>query len=581
MSTPTSQLHVGLGRAEITACAPGLSMFGWGSTANIPVGAATPLWARAIALTEGPTGPLHIWVTAELGMISEALRLGALEELQDRGVAIDAHRFAITATHTHSGPSGYSTYLFYAMTGPGFSPALLRRLVIGVADAAEAAVSKLRRARVFLRTGEVPREEALSFNRALDAFHRNPEARAEDAADRRMTVLRFEEERGRPMGLLAFFALHGTTIHADNDLLHADSFGVAATTCERREQQLGNSDFLAVFAQTSPGDVTPNHRLDTKRGVTAGRFEDDVESVHWIGETLARHARLLSSEARHHGTELRGPLSAVIQYSDFDCVAVDDDLSGEVGARTSSARLGLTSACGTQEGPGPLLKVPRLRGALERLLKLAQRDEQQPSQGSKTTLLSLAHDAKAPPSIVRITPDRRLRYLHTTLATLAKRGESSRPWVPHRLPFQIFRLGALAVALTPFEPTTIAGRRIRALVADEFNLGSEHIGEIEGQPVTTVVAAGYANAYVSYLTTPEEYDLQHYEGAFTLFGRWALPAVCTELRRVVRAMANGADLRSVPSAVVCPPLRWLPSVDGESHARLPRRSVVRPQTRSR
>lgn len=34
-----------------------------------------------------------------------------------------------------------------------------------------------------------------------------------------------------------------------------------------------------------------------------------------------------------------------------------------------------------------------------------------------------------------------------------------------------------------------------------------------------VVIAGPANTYAHYVTTPEEYDVQRYEGASTLFGR--------------------------------------------------------------
>jgi neutral ceramidase len=45
-----------------------------------------------------------------------------------------------------------------------------------------------------------------------------------------------------------------------------------------------------------------------------------------------------------------------------------------------------------------------------------------------------------------------------------------------------------------------------------------------------VVVAGYCNDYASYLTTPEEYALQDYEGASTLFGPNTLGAWCTLVR---------------------------------------------------
>jgi len=68
--------------------------------------------------------------------------------------------------------------------------------------------------------------------------------------------------------------------------------------------------------------------------------------------------------------------------------------------------------------------------------------------------------------------------------------------------------------------------------------------------VTHQTINGYANAYASYVTTFEEYQLQNYEGASTLFGQWTLAAWCTKLRELARAVAseaNGqrAELRSL------------------------------------
>ena len=40
-----------------------------------------------------------------------------------------------------------------------------------------------------------------------------------------------------------------------------------------------------------------------------------------------------------------------------------------------------------------------------------------------------------------------------------------------------------------------------------------------------MLCVGYSNAYFHYVTTPEEYDEQRYEGGSTLFGRWQLPAL--------------------------------------------------------
>jgi neutral ceramidase len=58
--------------------------------------------------------------------------------------------------------------------------------------------------------------------------------------------------------------------------------------------------------------------------------------------------------------------------------------------------------------------------------------------------------------------------------------------------------------------------------------------------VTEVVALGYANAYAGYVTTPEEYAEQDYEGASTHFGKWTLPAYLTLLKELAGELRSGA-----------------------------------------
>jgi neutral ceramidase len=89
------------------------------------------------------------------------------------------------------------------------------------------------------------------------------------------------------------------------------------------------------------------------------------------------------------------------------------------------------------------------------------------------------------------------------------------PWTPHVLPVQLALIGQLAMIVVPFECTTMAGRRLR--IALENTLRQHGVGYC--------VIAGLANAYGGYLTTPEEYALQHYEGASTEFGPWQLGAL--------------------------------------------------------
>ena len=95
----------------------------------------------------------------------------------------------------------------------------------------------------------------------------------------------------------------------------------------------------------------------------------------------------------------------------------------------------------------------------------------------------------------------------------AKNGSiETTPWVPPVLPYQIVTLGDLAIIGVPGEITTISAERLKNALKDKLN-------------VSEIIISSYANAYMGYVTTPEEYDLQCYEGGHTVYGRYTLPAM--------------------------------------------------------
>jgi neutral ceramidase len=60
-----------------------------------------------------------------------------------------------------------------------------------------------------------------------------------------------------------------------------------------------------------------------------------------------------------------------------------------------------------------------------------------------------------------------------------------------------------------------------------------------GADLPNVLVAGYSNGYIHYVTTPEEYDAQRYEGGSTLFGRWEAPALTQVAVELATAMRDG------------------------------------------
>ena len=91
-------------------------------------------------------------------------------------------------------------------------------------------------------------------------------------------------------------------------------------------------------------------------------------------------------------------------------------------------------------------------------------------------------------------------------------------WSPSTVDIQMFRVGNFVMLIMPGELTTMSGRRmreaVRAKLISEGVLGDD----------AYVVIAGPANTYAHYVATREEYAVQRYEGASTIFGQWTLNA---------------------------------------------------------
>lgn len=86
---------------------------------------------------------------------------------------------------------------------------------------------------------------------------------------------------------------------------------------------------------------------------------------------------------------------------------------------------------------------------------------------------------------------------------------------PNIVDVQMFRVGQLAIIISPGEATTMSGRRWKKAVAKELDsTGIINSGD------SWVVLGGPANSYTHYIATPEEYAIQRYEGASTLYGQF-------------------------------------------------------------
>lgn len=124
-------------------------------------------------------------------------------------------------------------------------------------------------------------------------------------------------------------------------------------------------------------------------------------------------------------------------------------------------------------------------------------------------------------------------------------GEISTPyaWTPNIVDIQVLRVGQFVIIVSPSEVTTMSGRRWRNAIADK---ASEFLDE---DPI--VVLGGPANTYAHYVATPEEYAVQRYEGASTLYGKHELDAYINLTVSNLKYLAPGS--KGVPNQGPLPP----------------------------
>lgn len=506
---------VGRGLADITGEAAECGMLGYGKLGQQTSGLHTRLRSRAFVIIDEDSGDRVLLSVNELPMIFDSVRREVLARLaSEHGDVFTECNVLITATHTHCGPGGYSYHRLYNSNTGGFRPLTFGAIVEGIVEAAGRAVRDAAPSSLVLAHGRL---QDASVNRSRVAFDRNPaEERAffPDAIDAQSTVLGVERA-GRLVGAVNWFATHGTSMTNRNRLISSDNKGYAAYCWERLHHGVDYLEqdppgFIGAFAQTNAGDMSPN--LHQRPG--SGPTEDEFENTRIIGERQCRAAMAALDSAP---AQVRGPVDARITFVDLAGATVGPDFTGDGRAhRTGPAFGGAAALAGTDEGPA----FRAFRQGRNPLWDAV-------SEHVFYRLSPSLADAQAPKALV--IPGGLLNRV--------------RPLAQDRVPLQLLRIGPLYLICVPGEATIVAGLRMRRTVAS-----------IVGARIEDVLVVGYSNAYIHYITTPEEYDAQRYEGGSTMFGRWELGAFVQAAAVLAEAMSGGrpAPVGDPPPAIPRP-----------------------------
>ncbi|VAH61874.1 unnamed protein product [Triticum turgidum subsp. durum] len=591
-----------MGSYDITGPAADVNMMGYANTEQIASGIHFRLKSRAFIVAE-PNGKRVVFVNLDACMASQLVNIKVLERLKARyGDLYNENNVAISGIHTHAGPGGYLQYVVYIVTSLGFVRQSFDVIVDGIEKSIVEAHNNLHPGKIYVNKGDLL---DAGVNRSPSAYLNNPaeeRSKYKYNVDKEMTLVKFVDDESGPVGSFNWFATHGTSMSRTNSLISGDNKGAAARFMEDwaeknglpkqtgvassddlgflhmtsvlprrvstiipepdeitddlmqlassyeasggrrlegsnitrriRSSQENNAKFVSAFCQSNCGDVSPNvlgtFCIDThlpcdfnhstcngKNELCYGRgpgYPNEFESTRIIGNRQFLKAVDLFNSASE---EIQGKIDYRHTYLDFSQlkVSVSTSTGGPQVVKTCPAAMGFAFAAGTTDGPGAFdFKQGDDKGnpfwRLVRNLLKTPGKEQVECQAPKPILLDT--------------------------------GEMKEPydWAPAILPIQIVRIGQLVILCVPGEFTTMAGRRLRDAVKNVLISGSN--GEF-GTNIH-VVLAGLTNTYSQYVTTFEEYQIQRYEGASTLYGPHTLSAYIQEFQKLATAMVENKEV---------------------------------------
>uniref|UniRef100_A0A0B7A399 Neutral ceramidase n=2 Tax=Arion vulgaris TaxID=1028688 RepID=A0A0B7A399_9EUPU len=544
----SANYYVGVGIGDVTGPSADINMMGYANPGQISHGIHMREFSRAFIFANTPTSDRVVFVSIDACWAPGAVKQEVVKQLKALfGNIYTERNVVISGTHTHSGSGGFSQYLLYDITAFGFNHQGYQALVDGVIQSIKQAHSNLKPADIYLNVGQLLDS---NINRSPTAYLNNPaaeRAQYDYDVDKNITVLKIVDGAGVGMGMISWFAVHCTSMNNTNQLLSSDNKGYASQLFEKEMNGAahpGQGPFVAAFAQSNLGDVSPNtqgpHCLDsgnpcdrdtsTCHGknelcVAFGPGKDMFESTEIIGNNQFLKALDLYNSANF---KLNGPVDFRHTYVDMPKQNVT--LTDGSKVQLCKPAMGYSFAAGTTDGPGAF-------------------DFKQGSNSS-SPIWNFVRDLIKAPTAQQVK-------CHSPKPILLDTGEITLPylWQPQIVDHQILRVGEFVIIAVPGEFSTMAGRRMRNTVYSTL------VGKGFSENTTTVIA-GLANEYSDYITTFEEYQIQRYEGASTIYGPHTLEAHLQSYTLLSTQMADGqpSPLGPDPPNMIGKQISFVPGV---------------------
>ncbi|XP_063992674.1 neutral ceramidase [Diachasmimorpha longicaudata] len=526
---------IGVGIADSTGPVAEIVFMGYAKMDQKGTGLHLRTFARSFIIDDGIER--FVFVSVESAMIGHDVRSAVIAQLKKKyGDLYTDENVMISATHTHSSPGGCNLYTLFDLTTFGFIKQSFWAIINGITKSIERAHDAVVPGKIFVSLGEILNA---NINRSPQAYLNNPQTERDKYkynVDKMMTQLQFVAEDSSPLGVINWFAVHPTSMNNTNRLVSSDNVGYAALLFEEhmnKNSMPGKGKFVAAFASSNLGDVSPNtqgpkceysgkkcseqYTCPGKKEMcfASGPGKDMFESTSIIARKL--FAEAINIWQREPTLALKGSVRVVHRYVSMP--GQKGQFYNETTGQTEEVEaclpaMGYSFAAGTTDGPGSF--------AFE--------------QGTTTTnpVWNAVRNFVAAPTKEDIK-------CHGAKPILLATGRMRLPyqWQPKIVSTHLVAIGNFLIAGVPGEFTTMSGRRMRETIASTV-MESTHVKPI-------VVIAGLCNTYSDYIATPEEYEIQRYEGASTIFGPHTLTIYLQKYRELALAVINGSKLEPGPS----------------------------------
>ncbi len=472
------RLKAGAGQADITPPHTGYFLGGWTRADRVGTGVSTRLYANALTLQRGKRKVALVAV--ELFAIPAGLQEDVAKAVGDLGY--DKTTVLLAASHTHSGPGGYANnptfntaapspetvtdpLSFYKFFNPSPADRQLYTFLVGqIAQAVRRADADRAPAAAAWGSTQLT---GLTQNRSIEAH----------LADHGITGLAYGQGTPQmdPDGV-------NHTIDPSVDVLRVDkvrkhrripigawsNFADHGTVVHSEFEAYSGDHHASAWRRFAARVRKAGHvpKRQTVVNVYPNSDEgDQTAGIVNVGPAAADAVGTAEAGAMFRAWRVAGKhlkrRPALAGRWTRTCFCGRDTATGPVDTKGVE---GLGFLTGSEEGRGPLFDITHVPFEGKTCA------DQGPPQGVKCTI-----PVGSPPPAV---------------------------------PISVWRVGDHAIASVPGEPTKEVGVRIKTAVGDALKAKGVH----------GVVIAGLADDYVQYVTTPEEYGQQSYEGASTLYG---------------------------------------------------------------